>query len=155
MLPDTYEITVADLQRRSKQNMTLQPGDAVLIHTGWGKLWGKDNPRYVKAARASVWRPHMARATGSDARRLRQLAGRSVPNPDAQLSLPVHQIMLVVNGIHLLENLKLDELARRGVRVRLHGAAAQDAGGHGLDRLADGGALTHQGRSRRRPAMLS
>jgi hypothetical protein len=31
-----------------KQNLTLQPGDAVVIHTGWGKLYGKDNPRYVK-----------------------------------------------------------------------------------------------------------
>ena len=28
---------------------------------------------------------------------------------------PVHQIMLVVNGIHLLENLKLDQLAAKGV----------------------------------------
>ena len=37
------------------------------------------------------------------------------PNPDKQLSLPTHQIMLVVNGIHLLENLKLDELAGKRV----------------------------------------
>src|SRR5260370_20661509 len=35
------------------------------------------------------------------------------PNPDPQISLPVHQIMLVVNGIHILENLKLDELAAK------------------------------------------
>ena len=35
------------------------------------------------------------------------------PNPDPQISLPVHQIMLVINGIHLLENLKLDELAAK------------------------------------------
>ena len=35
------------------------------------------------------------------------------PNPDPQVSLPVHQFMLVVNGIHLLENLKLDELAAK------------------------------------------
>jgi kynurenine formamidase len=27
----------------------------------------------------------------------------------------VHQIALVVNGVHLLENLKLDELAAKGV----------------------------------------
>jgi len=32
------------------------------------------------------------------------------PNPDPQISLPIHKIMLVVNGIHLLENLKLDEV---------------------------------------------
>lgn len=37
------------------------------------------------------------------------------PNPDPQISLPVHQIMLVVNGIHLLENLKLDELSAKRV----------------------------------------
>ena len=24
-------------------------GDAVIIHTGWGKLWAKDNARYVKS----------------------------------------------------------------------------------------------------------
>ena len=35
------------------------------------------------------------------------------PNPDAQISLPVHQLALVVNGVHLLENLKLDELASK------------------------------------------
>jgi kynurenine formamidase len=37
------------------------------------------------------------------------------PNPDPQLNLPVHQILLVVNGIFVLENLKLDELAQKRV----------------------------------------
>ena len=37
------------------------------------------------------------------------------PNPDPQLSLPVHQTTPVVNGIHLLENLKLDQLAAKRV----------------------------------------
>jgi kynurenine formamidase len=37
------------------------------------------------------------------------------PNPDTQLAGPGHQILLVVNGIHLLENLRLDELAARRV----------------------------------------
>ena len=37
------------------------------------------------------------------------------PNPDPLISLPVHQIALVVNGVHLLENLKLDELAAKQV----------------------------------------
>jgi len=35
------------------------------------------------------------------------------PNPDPQISLPVHQIALVVNGVHLLENLRLEELASK------------------------------------------
>jgi kynurenine formamidase len=37
------------------------------------------------------------------------------PNPDTQVNLPIHQIMLVVNGIHLLENMKLEELAAKRV----------------------------------------
>jgi kynurenine formamidase len=35
------------------------------------------------------------------------------PNPDKNISLPVHQIALVVNGVHLLENMKLDQLVQR------------------------------------------
>src|SRR6266566_2252310 len=81
MLGDTYEITVADLQQAlERQKLKLQPGDAVIIHTG------SDN-----------WPVEVA------------------PNPDKDLSLPVHQIFLVVNGIHILENLKLDELAAKRV----------------------------------------
>jgi kynurenine formamidase len=38
------------------------------------------------------------------------------PNPDPQISLPVHQIMLVVNGIHRLENMRLDDLAAKRVQ---------------------------------------
>jgi kynurenine formamidase len=37
------------------------------------------------------------------------------PNPDPQVSLPVHQITLVVNGIPLLENMKLEELVAKRV----------------------------------------
>src|SRR5262245_23766215 len=49
MLADDYEITVADLQQAlQRQNLTLQAGDAVIIHTGRGKLWAKDNARYMK-----------------------------------------------------------------------------------------------------------
>ncbi len=35
------------------------------------------------------------------------------PNPDPTASLPIHQIALVVNGVHLLENLNLTELAAK------------------------------------------
>ncbi len=42
--------------------------------------------------------------------------------------------MLVVNGIHLLENLRLDELAAsRAYEFALMVAAAQDQGWHGVD----------------------
>jgi kynurenine formamidase len=117
MLGDNYEITVEDLEGAlNKQNVTLQAGDAVIINTGWGKLWGKDNARYVrscpgigiKAAEWLVAKDPML--LGSD-----NWPVEVAPNPDKQVSLPVHQITLVVNGIHLLENLKLDELAAKGI----------------------------------------
>ena len=117
MLPDTYEITVEDLQQAlARQKLTLQPGDAVLIHTGYGKLWGKDTARYVRAnpgigVAAAEWLiKHDPILLGADNAPVEVL-----PNPDKQLSLPVHQIALVVHGVHLLENLKLDVLAAKGV----------------------------------------
>jgi kynurenine formamidase len=116
-LPDQYEITVADLQAALKrQKMTLEPSDAVIIHTGWGRLWDKDVTRYGQGSpgigvAAAQW---LARENS-------MLVGADTgpvevsPNPDNRVNLPVHQIMLVVNGIHLLENLKLDELAAKRV----------------------------------------
>jgi kynurenine formamidase len=112
-LTHNHEITPADLQEALKrQNVTLEPGDAVLIHTGWGALWGKDNAQYVKSSpgigvAAAEWlarqKPMLVGADNASV--------EISPNPDSTLSLPVHQIMLVVNGIHLLENLNLSELA--------------------------------------------
>ncbi len=117
MLPDTYEITIKDLQDAlAKQRVTLQPGDAVLINTGWNKLWAKDNARYVKSCpgigvAAAEWLARLdPMLIGSD-----NWPVEVAPNPDPRLSLPVHQIALVVNGIHLLENLKLDDLAAKQV----------------------------------------
>ena len=114
-LAETYEITPQDLQDAlAAQKLSLQPGDAVLIHTGWGTLWGKDNSRYQRVSpgigtAAAEW---LARQdpmlVGAD-----NTAVEISPNPDPDLAGPVHQIMLVVNGIHLLENLRLDELAAR------------------------------------------
>ena len=117
MLGDNYEITQQDLEEAlKKQNLTLQPGDAVIIHTGWGKLWAKDNARYVKSCPgigigAAQWLVKQdPMLLGAD-----NWPVEVAPNPDPKLSLPVHQLALVVNGVHLLENLKLDELAQKRV----------------------------------------
>ena len=117
MLADNYEITVQDLQQAlDKQKLKLQPGDAVIIHTGYGKLWGKDNARYIKASpgigvAAAEWLAKQdPMLVGADNPSI-----EVSPNPDPKVSLPIHQIMLVVNGIHLIENLKLDQLAAKRV----------------------------------------
>lgn len=115
MLNDAYEITVQDLEQAlARQQLSLQPGDAILIHTGWGRLWGKDKGRFGRSApgigaAAATWLAKQdPLLVGSDN------SGVEVsPNPDPELSLPVHQILLAVHGIHLLENLKLDDLAAK------------------------------------------
>jgi kynurenine formamidase len=117
MLPDTYPITVDDLQKTlERQKLTLQPGDAVIINTGWGRLWDTDGARYLKTnpgltTAAAEWlAKHDPMLIGTDNGPV-----GVTPDPDPNLSNPVHQIALVVNGIHLLENLKLDELAGKQV----------------------------------------
>ncbi len=117
MLGDAYEITVADLEGAMKrQNTTINPGDAVIVHTGWGTLWGKENARYARG------NPGIGVAAGQFLiAKDPMLLGADTapvevnPNPDKTLSIPIHQMTLVVNGVHLLENMKLDELAAKNV----------------------------------------
>jgi kynurenine formamidase len=117
ILGDTYEITVEDLEGAiKKQNLTFQPGDAIIVHTGWGKLWNTDPGRYgkgnpgigIKAAEFLIAKDPIL--LGADTAPV-----EVNPNPDKLISLPLHQIALVVYGVHLLENLKLDELAAKSV----------------------------------------
>src|SRR5262245_27657658 len=116
MLGDTYEITQEDIEGAvKKQNLSFQPGDAILIRSGWSKLWGKDNERYrrsnpgigVKAAQFLLAKDPMM--LGGDAAPV-----EVSPNPDKLISLPIHHLALVVHGVHLLENLTLEELAAKG-----------------------------------------
>ena len=56
-LPDNYEITVEDLEAAvKKQNLALQPGDAILINTGWERqaVGQKTTPATTSRARASA-----------------------------------------------------------------------------------------------------
>ena len=113
MLPAGYEITVADLEAAAdRQKITIKAGDAVLIHSGFGKLWGVDNAKYngstpgIGAPAAEWLAKKNVMLFGADT-----FGVEVTPNPDKAISMPVHQIALVVNGIFLLENMKLDQLA--------------------------------------------
>ncbi len=115
MLADDYEITVADVEAaQRRQNVQIREGDAVIFHTGYGKLWGVDNARYVRG------NPGLGIAAGEYVCAKNPiLMGADTPPVEISPSrpganLPVHQIALVVNGVHLLENMKLDVLATKG-----------------------------------------
>jgi kynurenine formamidase len=109
-----YEISIADLQAALKrENTGIRAGDVVLVHTGWGSLWLKDNVKYL------------GDSPGLGVAAAQWLADREIvmvgadngsievsPNPDRSQAIPVHQLLLARNGIYLFENLATEELAR-------------------------------------------
>ena len=113
-VPDKYEITPADLKGAlQKEGVAIKSGDMVLIHTGWGALWNKDNTKFgatepgIGIAAGQMLVDAEVVVVGADT------WGVEVrPNPDATLSAPVHQLFLARNGIYLHENLITEELAR-------------------------------------------
>ncbi len=109
-----YAITVQDAQQAlERQHLELRAGDAVLFHTGWGAYWMLDNAAYLAAEPG----PGLALAQWLVEQRI-ALSGcdtwsyGAVPfeNPDRPFEVP--QTLNVKHGVFILENLKLEELAR-------------------------------------------
>jgi kynurenine formamidase len=113
-LPMDYVISPADLEAAlARQGVTITPGDAVLIRTGWRQLWMVDNAKYGSGEpgigiEAAQWlADRQVVLVGAD-----NFAVEAWPPSDRELFGPVHQLLLVVHGTYLLENLILEELAR-------------------------------------------
>ena len=119
VLDGGYGITSADLEQVLRDAKTeLQPGDVAIVRTGWGQYWD-DAERYaghdsgvpgisVDAARWLIERGVCA--VGADTTALEQLA------PGAGHSLlPVHKLLLVDAGIHIIEHMSLEAMASTGV----------------------------------------
>ena len=112
-----YEITTADLRGAlQRQRTEIHAGDVVLIHTGWGSLWMKDNARFSESApgigleSGQFLVEQEVTMVGADA-----WGVEVVPNPNRSLTFPVHQLLLTRNGIYLHESLVTEELARDNV----------------------------------------
>ena len=112
-------VGAAELQAALERCGTdLRPGDVALVRTGWAQHFDDaerylsradgvpgvtpDGGRWLADARVS--------ATGSDTTAFEQIlpgAGHSV--------LPVHRILLVENGIHIIEHMALEEASAAGL----------------------------------------
>lgn len=112
-LPADYAIDVADVELTlARQDTELRAGDAVLLRTGMYAVFQRDQVEYQ--------RPH----PGIGLEAAQYLADRDIvlagadnrgvePLPfHGSTALPVHRLLLVEHGIHLIEFLYLEELAR-------------------------------------------
>jgi kynurenine formamidase len=115
-LPTDFSITPDHLAATAHaQKVEIHEGDVVLIRTGWARFW--NNPaHYITGGAGAVpsgpgpelegarWlSKHGVFAAGSDT-----VAFEKVP----AASMPVHVHLLVESGIHIIEALNLEELAR-------------------------------------------
>jgi kynurenine formamidase len=107
-------ITARDLENTLKEQKTdVGEGDVVLIRTGHGQLWMKDNATFSAGEpglgmEAGKWLCNRKIAlVGTDT-----WASEAVPHEDPERPFQVHQLLLVRNGVYNLENLDLEELAR-------------------------------------------
>ncbi len=112
-LPEGYVVTATDLQNcLQAAKLKLRAGDVVLIRTGHGRLWMKDNQAYgngepgIGMAAAAWLSKQKITMVGAD-----NWAIEVVPPEDKSRPYPVHQWNLVRHGIYNLENLNLEELA--------------------------------------------
>lgn len=107
-------ITVEDvIGALEKQGVEVRQGDAVLFHTGWGSLWGKDNAEFL----AGEPGPGMAVASWLYDRRVAITGADTwsfgpVPGEDPERPFLVPQTMYVKMGLFGMENLATEELAR-------------------------------------------
>ena len=110
-----HSVSRAELERAA-DGVEVRGGDVVLVRLGSGALWA-DRPAYEAAggisAEGSRWLAGFQPcAVGAD-----NLAWDVVGEPDPDLgSLPGHTILIVQEGIHIIESLFLEELAEDGVR---------------------------------------
>jgi kynurenine formamidase len=109
-----YAITVADVQGAlKKQGVALGQGDVVLLHTGWGALWGRDNALFL----AGEPGPGLALVEWFYEQRIAALGTDSwsigpVPGEDPERPFLVPQTMYVKMGLFGFENLATEGLAK-------------------------------------------
>lgn len=109
-------VTADDLKEAAAAaGVTPQSGDVVLIRTGWARHFD-DAARYLGQTdgvpgpdvEAGRWLASAGIvATGADT-----TAYEHIPAGQGHSVLPVHRVMLVENGIHIIEHLNLEDASR-------------------------------------------
>ncbi|WP_370614801.1 cyclase family protein [Mumia sp. Pv 4-285] len=118
-----YEITVADLELTvARQGSKIGDGDVVLVRSGWGQHFddgakelyvGHDSGVPGIGAAGAQWLADRGvHATGADT-----IAFECLPPGAGHATLPAHRVLLVENGIYIIEAMDLEELAVAGIHA--------------------------------------
>lgn len=119
VLAPGYGVTADDLRAAAdRAGVHVQPGDAVLIGTGWSRRWderaafvGHDEGVPGPDPSAAQWCiDHGVRLAGGETIAFEQIR----PGVGHEL-LPVHRMLLVDSGINIVETMRLHELLDAGV----------------------------------------
>lgn len=117
LLPQNYAITAEDLEAAAvAAGVGVEPGNVLLVRTGFGTCWN-DETTYLNAAgvsrSANIWAADKrVVAVGADNMAWDSMQERE---PETNMMLFGHAHLLVTHGIHIIENLMLEELAAAGV----------------------------------------
>jgi len=118
-LPGGYGITEEDLAASAQQaGVEIRAGDAALVHSGWGRNFGGTEaflghetgvPGPTEGA-ARWLAQRGVRATGGET-----IAYEQIKPEVGHALLPVHRLLLVEYGVHIIEVMNLSGLAAAGV----------------------------------------
>ncbi len=120
-------IGIGDVQRAlAREHIAIKGGDVVLLHTGWGGLWGKDDALFLSGEPGPglalirwLYEQGVA-AVGTDSWSI-----GPVPGEDPQRPFEVPQTMYVKMGLFGFENVATERLVERGISeflfVNTHG----------------------------------
>ncbi|MEP7356015.1 MAG: cyclase family protein [Anaerolineales bacterium] len=115
-VPDGYAVTAEQMQAAVKQQgVRLQAGDTVLIRTGKIAQYASDIPAF-EAGCPGISGP-AARWLAEQGMMVFALDATSAdPQPVPNWDDTVHEELLIKRGIHIIENLYLEDLAAEGIR---------------------------------------
>jgi kynurenine formamidase len=117
-----FEVTAAHLEQTMKaQGVTVRAGDSLLIRTGWGQYFAKDNAKYLGEQSAGPGQDaarwiidHKIRMAGDDTATFEKR-----PAAYGKELFSVHMMLLADNGIYIMENANLELLGDAKVSVAL------------------------------------
>ena len=116
VLPVDFEINAAELQATSDaQEVSITAGDVVLLRTGWAQYF-EDAAKYItggEGAQPAGPGPGLEAAQWLSSKKIFAAGSDTVAFEHVPASnMPVHVHLLVESGIHIIEVLDLESLAR-------------------------------------------